>query len=247
MGRFDGRVVLITGAAGGIGRAHAELFHREGARVVAVDLPGPGLDELGGIAVDVRDKAALRDALSGLDRLDAVIAAAGILDYAAWPDVTDEHWQRTLDINLTGVWHTCQVAAPHIIDGGRGGSIVVLNSRCGLQASANVLAYGTSKHALVGLVRSLANALGEHGIRVNSIHPTMVDTPMIQDEATWAMASPDDPSRAGAAAVFQKRHALPIPWVEPVDVANASLFLCSDEARYITGVTLPVDAGYLIR
>jgi len=154
-----------------------------------------------------------------------------------------------VDINLTGVWHTAKAAIPHLIEGGRGGSIVLTSSAAGLMAYPNIAHYVSAKHGVVGLMKTLALELAPHFIRVNSIHPTQVDTPMIQNEATWRLFRPDldHPARADFEPASQAMNVLPIPWVEPVDISNAVLFLASDEARYITGVPLPVDAGCLIK
>jgi NAD(P)-dependent dehydrogenase (short-subunit alcohol dehydrogenase family) len=154
-----------------------------------------------------------------------------------------------IDINLTGVWRTTTVATPHLIAGNRGGSIILTSSAAGLQAYPNVAQYVSAKHGVVGLMRTLALELAPHMIRVNSIHPTQVDTPMIMNEATYGMFRPDleRATREDFEPASQAMNALPIPWVEAVDISNALLFLASDEARYITGVALPVDAGCLVK
>jgi (+)-trans-carveol dehydrogenase/(-)-trans-carveol dehydrogenase len=154
-----------------------------------------------------------------------------------------------IDINLTGVWHTAKVAIPHLIAGGNGGSIIITSSAAGLQAYENIAHYVSAKHGVVGLMRTLALELAPHFIRVNSIHPTQVDTPMIQNEPTWRLFRPDldHPTEADFAPASQAMNALPIPWVDPVDISNAVLYLASDESRYVTGVTLPVDAGAVIK
>ena len=150
-----------------------------------------------------------------------------------------------IDTNLTGVWHTAKAAIPHLIAGGRGGSIVLTSSTAGLLAIPNMAHYVSAKHGVVGLMRTLALELAPHYIRVNSVHPTGVDTPMVQNDASMRLFLPDvdNPTAEQYAEVMGSLNALPIPWVEPRDISNAVLFLASDEARYITGVTLPVDAG----
>jgi (+)-trans-carveol dehydrogenase/(-)-trans-carveol dehydrogenase len=203
---------------------------------------------------DVRNyaalKAALDDGVAQLGRLDIVSANAGIgsSPYAA-QDIAEQTWRDMIDVNLTGVWHTAKAAVPHLTEAGRGGSIVLTSSAAGLQAYANVAHYASAKHGVVGLMRTLALELAPHSIRVNSIHPTQVDTPMIQNEATYRLFRPDldHPTRADFEPASQAMNVLPIPWVDPVDISNAVLFLASDEARYITGVTLPVDAGAVIK
>jgi SDR family mycofactocin-dependent oxidoreductase len=275
MGRVEGKVALITGGARGQGRAHALRLAEEGAHVVVLDLGKPvgsvpyelaeasELDEtvalvndLGrgalGFEVDVRDRlgldGAVEAALSKFGRLDIVCANAGILPTGMVLAVPDGQWQDTLDINLTGVWNTIRATAPTLISLG-GGSIIVTNSVAGLKASANCAPYVTSKHALVGLVRACAHEFGRHGVRVNGIHPTSVATPMVHNDAMSRALRPDldAPTIEDTIAVRQSNHLLPIPWIETIDVSNAVLWLASDEARYVTGICLPVDAGASIR
>ena len=197
---------------------------------------------------DVSDLAAVTSAVDGgvaeLGRLDVVIANAGIHVPGApsW-ELDPQVWQRTLDINLTGVWHTVKASVPHI--GADGGSIVLISSTNGLRGTPNTAHYTASKHAVVGLARTLANELGPRGIRVNTVHPGPVATPMVLNEQMYRRLRPDlaTPTAADAAEVLQARNLLPVPWVEPVDVANAVVFLASEGARYITGTQLVVDAG----
>jgi (+)-trans-carveol dehydrogenase/(-)-trans-carveol dehydrogenase len=272
-GRVAGKVAFITGAARGQGRSHAIRLAQEGADIIAVDIcedvtgiPYPGATEadlaetvkqvealdrrIVAAKADVRDyaglKAALDDGVAQLGRLDIVSANAGIgtSPHHAW-EIDDATWQTMIDINLTGVWHTAKAAIPHLIEGGNGGAIILTSSAAGLQAYENIAHYVSAKHGVVGLMRTLALELAPYSIRVNSIHPTQVDTPMIQNEATYRLFRPDldHPTRDDFAPASQSVNALPIPWVEPVDISNAVLFLASDEGRYVTGVTLPVDAG----
>jgi NAD(P)-dependent dehydrogenase (short-subunit alcohol dehydrogenase family) len=156
-----------------------------------------------------------------------------------------------IDTNLTGVWHTAKVAIPHLRAGGRGGSIILTSSTAGLQAFENAGHYVAAKHGVVGLMRTLALELAPDMIRVNSVHPTSVNTDMVQNAPTYALFAPDldetDRTRERLVERFQALDALPIPWVEPVDISNAVLWLASDESRYVTGVTLPVDAGFLVK
>jgi (+)-trans-carveol dehydrogenase/(-)-trans-carveol dehydrogenase len=276
-GRVAGKVAFITGAARGQGRSHAIRLAQEGADIIAVDIcedvagiPYAGATEadlaetvkqvealdrrIVAAKADVRDyqglKRALDDGVAQLGRLDIVSANAGIgtSPYNAW-EMDEAVWQAMIDINLTGVWHTAKAAIPHLIEGGNGGSIILTSSAAGLQAYQNIAHYVSAKHGVVGLMRTLALELAPHSIRVNSIHPTQVDTPMIQNEATYRLFRPDleHPTRDDFAPASQAVNALPIPWVEPVDISNAVLFLASDEGRYITGVTLPVDAGTVIK
>jgi SDR family mycofactocin-dependent oxidoreductase len=201
---------------------------------------------------DVRNSAALKAALdegvAELGRLDIVLANAGVFEIQPSLELTDGAWQEMVDINLTGVWNTCKVALPHLIAGG-GGAIVLTSSTAGLKGTPNTIHYTAAKHGVVGIMRTLANEFGKQSIRVNTVHATGVDTVMIQNRKTWGLFSPDDPepSREKFAELFETLHPLPVPYVQPVDISNAILFLVSDEARYITGVTLPVDAGYTVR
>jgi (+)-trans-carveol dehydrogenase len=202
---------------------------------------------------DVRDYGQLTkvldDAVAQLGHLDIVCANAGIYSQGQLADLSEQTWQDMIDVNLTGVWHSCKAAIPHLIAGGQGGSIIITSSAVGLRATQNVGHYGAAKHGLVGLMRTLALELAPHMIRVNSVHPTAVDTDMIQNESLYRTMVPDreHPTRQEVASVLQTLNALPIAWMEPRDVSNAILFLASEEARYITGAALPVDAGMTIK
>lgn len=273
MGRVEGKVAFITGAARGQGRSHAIRLAQEGADIIGIDLmeeiPGApyaaateeelaetvrqveALDRrMVASKADVRDfdslKKAVDDGVAQLGRLDIVSANAGISTAMAHSEeLSEEIWKDMIDTNLSGVWRTAKAAIPHIKAGGRGGSIVLTSSAAGLMAYPNVSHYVSAKHGVVGLMRTLALELAPDSIRVNSIHPTQVDTDMIMNEATFRLFIPDaeHPTREDFAPASQAMNALPIPWVESVDISNALLFLASDEARYITGVALPVDAG----
>ena len=196
-------------------------------------------------------KAAVDDGVAELGRLDIVVANAGIASIGGPVEsMAADNWKDTIDINLTGLWHTARAAIPHLIAGGRGGSIVLTSSIGGLKALPNMSHYVSAKHGVVGLMRSLAVELGQHRIRVNSVQPTNVNTPMFMNEGTYRLFRPDlenpgpDDVAAGRA---DSCTCCPIGWVEPEDISNAILFLASDEARYITGVTLPVDGGALLK
>jgi SDR family mycofactocin-dependent oxidoreductase len=277
MGRVEGKVAFITGAARGQGRSHAIRLAQEGADIIAIDLTSQistvpyGLSTPDDLAetvrliealdrrivatqADVRDfgavKAALDDGVAQLGRLDIVSANAGIASFAPADELTEEQWQDMIGVNLTGVWHATKAATPHLRAAG-GGSMILTSSALGLKGIANSAHYVAAKHGIVGLMRTLALELAPDWIRVNSVHPTMVNTDMIQNESTYALFAPDlapeERTREALAPRFQTLNALAIPWVEPVDISNAVLFLASDEARYITGVTLPVDAGWLAK
>jgi SDR family mycofactocin-dependent oxidoreductase len=278
MGRVEGKVAFITGAARGQGRSHAIRLAQEGADIIAVDLvrqvdsvpyPMSTPDDLAetvkevealdrriiATEADVRDygalKKALDDGVAELGGLDIVSANAGITSYGRAEELPEKTWQDVIDTNLTGVWHAAKAAIPHIRAGGRGGSIILTSSTAGLKALLNSSHYVAAKHGVVGLMRTLALELAPDMIRVNSVHPTTVNTDMIQNPATYALFAPDlaekDRTKERLTERFTALNALPIPWVEPVDISNAVLSLASDESRYVTGVTLPVDAGSLVK
>jgi SDR family mycofactocin-dependent oxidoreductase len=276
-GRVEGKVAFITGAARGQGRSHAVRLAQEGADIIAVDIcraiddvvyPASTPADLAetvalvearnrGIVaaeVDVRGHDALAAALAGgvdqLGRLDIVVANAGIGNAGNKLHKLPEHiWQDMIAINLTGVWHTVKAAVPHLLSGARGGSIILTSSVGGMKAHPHTGHYIAAKHGVVGLMRTFAVELGPHSIRVNSIHPTQVNTPMAMNDATFRLFAPhkEHPGPKDFAPISQMMHTLPIPWVEPEDVSNAVLFLASDESRYVTGVQLPVDAGCLLK
>jgi len=278
-GRVQGKVAFLTGAARGQGRSHAIRLAQEGADIIAVDLcesipsvnrfyPGATEADLAETVVavealdrrivaakaDVRDypalEAALKDGVAQLGHVDIVIANAGIFTFGDQTHlVSEQDWQDVIDVNQTGAWHTCKAVIPQLIEQGTGGSIILTSSTAGLKGTPYVAAYTASKHAVVGIMRTLALELAPHRIRVNTVHPTGVATPMIFNEATYRLLVPDveHPTKEQAAEVFVTTNALPVPWVEPVDVSNAVLFLASDEARYVTGTELKVDAGFSIK
>ena len=268
MGALEGRVAFITGAARGQGRAHAVKLASEGADIIAVDLceqiagvPYPlatpedleatvKLVEDAGARIvarraDVRDRAALKAALaegiSTLGRLDIVIANAGIA-----PMMGDNAWQDVIDVNLTGVYHTVDVAMRPLIKQGEGGAVVLTSSVAGLVGIgapiAGSLGYTAAKHGIVGLMRAYANFLAAYNIRVNSVHPAGVDTPMIDNDFTRSWLEGMAQQQMGGPDMS---NALPVEVLQAEDVANAVFWLVSDAARYITGVALPVDAGFV--
>jgi len=210
--------------------------------------------------VDVRDYEALEAAVASgveqLGRLDVIVANAGISnagndDGGTLDKVSEKDWQDMIDVNLSGVWKTVKAGVPHMLAGGRGGSIVLTSSVNGFKAYSSLLLghYVASKHGVVGLMRAFAVELGQHMIRVNSVHPTFVNTPMVLNEGLYRLIRPDlqNPGPDDLAPFCQTFHTLPIPWVEADDISNAVLFLASDESRYITGVTLPIDAGQMLK
>jgi (+)-trans-carveol dehydrogenase len=277
-GRVEGKVAFITGAARGQGRAHAVRLAQEGADIIAVDICKK-IDTVDVIAastpedlaetadlvkgqnrrivtaeVDVRDydalKAAVDSGVEQLGRLDIIVANAGIGNGGQTLDKTSEaDWTAMIDINLSGVWKTVKAGVPHLLAGGRGGSIILTSSVGGLKAYPHCGHYVAAKHGVVGLMRTFAVELGAQNIRVNSVHPTNVNTPLFMNDDTMKLFRPDleNPGPDDMKVVGQLMHTLPIGWVEPDDIANAVLFLASDEARYITGVTLPIDGGSCLK
>ena len=276
-GRVAGKVAFISGAARGQGRSHAVRLAQEGADIIAVDICGP-IDNLAYDAstpadlaetadlvralgrrivtaeVDVRDfealKAAVDDAVEQLGRLDTIVANAGIGTFGnKLHKLPEKIWQDMIDVNLSGVWKTVKAGVPHILAGERGGSIVLTGSVGSHKALAYTGHYIAAKHGVMGLMRSFAVELGQHSIRVNSVHPSQVNTPMTMNDVTFRLFRPDleNPGPEDFAPFSQMTHTMPVPWVEAVDISNAVLFLVSDESRYITGVSLPVDAGALLK
>ena len=274
MGRLDGKVALITGAARGQGRAHAIRLAEEGADIIATDLCGEvdsapyeqasweDLEETAAAVekldrrihfqrADVRSAAELNEAVekgvAALGRLDVVAANAGIWSHAPLMEMSDEMYHEMIDVNQHGVYNTCRAAVPQLIAQDEGGSIIITSSTAGRKGFANHVHYSSAKHAVVGMMRSLANELAPHFIRVNTVHPTSVYTKMNQNPAIWELFAPgvENPTYDDFGQTFTDLNLLPVPWVDPVDIANAVLFLASDEARYITGVILPVDGGLL--
>lgn len=275
--RVAGKVAFITGAARGQGRSHAVRFAQEGADIIAIDICGPidnltyepstpadlaetaelvgALDRYVVTAqVDVRDYDALKsvvdDGVARLGRLDIVVANAGIGTVGnKLHKIGEKTWQDMIDVNMSGVWKTVKSAVPHLISGGRGGSVVLTSSVGGLKALAHTGHYVAAKHGVVGLMRSFAVELGQHMIRVNAVMPTQVSTPMVMNDRTYRLFRPDlpNPGPDDLAPASRLMHTLPVPWVDAVDISNAVLFLASDESRYVTGVSLPVDAGSLLK
>jgi SDR family mycofactocin-dependent oxidoreductase len=277
MGMLEGKVALVTGAARGQGRSHAVRMAQEGADIIAVDLcrqidtvaypmatPGDlqqtvkeveALDRrIVATEADVRDTAALRAAVdegvAQLGRLDIVAANAGIASFAPVEELSDEMWDDMVDTNLTGVFKTIRAAVPHL-KASQGGSIVITSSTAGIMGMANLAHYVSAKHGVVGLMKAMAIELAPHMIRVNSVHPTTVNTDMVQNQGIYDLFRPDlapgTATRDDAAEAFLTLNLLPVKWVEPVDISNAVVWLSSDMARYVTGVQLPVDAGSLVK
>jgi (+)-trans-carveol dehydrogenase len=275
MGKLEGKVAFITGAARGQGRSHAVRLAQEGADIIAIDIckkldsspiPGATLDDLQETVrqvesldrrivaseTDVRDYEAVRSVIDAgvaeLGRLDIVCVNAAMYVIAPTMDITAEEWRDTIDVNLTGAWHTCKAAMPHLIAAG-GGSVVITTSGATYKTAPNFAHYTASKYGLTALMKTLANEHGRDWVRVNCVAPTACNTTMMHNDMTYRTFCPDldNATREDVAKVAIDMHALPKPWVEPVDVSNAVAFLVSDDARYITGITLPVDLGLGVR
>jgi SDR family mycofactocin-dependent oxidoreductase len=267
-GRVEGKVAFITGAGRGQGRSHAIRLAEEGAHIIAVDIcrnydtVSYGMSTEADLAqtvkavealdrriiatrADVRDAAALKAAVgecvAQLGRLDIVCANAGICTVQAWEEVTPAVWQDTLDTNLTGVWNTMVACAPHLIAAG-GGSIICTSSTAGIKGLPYLAPYVAAKHGVVGIARTMANELARHQIRVNTVHPTGVDTPMGTGLGGLNPLIERDPNLG---PIYM--NTLPVEMVDARDISNAVLFLASDEARYVTGLEFTVDAGNTIR
>lgn len=271
MGTLDGHVALITGAARGMGRAHAVKLASEGADIVAVDIcadfdttdyPGAtsaDLAETGRLVeshgrrilvgqVDVRDAEAMHGVIAEgvreFGRLDIVLANAGIIRVTDGED-RERIFRDIVEVNLVGAWNTVDAAIPAIIAGGRGGSIVLTSSTQGIKAlgtdRAGPQAYAAAKRGLVALMQGWATQLAPQSIRVNTIHPSGVATDMILNEATMALAAANDPW------IASQQNALPIPLLQPEDIAAAVAWLVSDAGRFITGTSWPLDAGFTLR
>jgi (+)-trans-carveol dehydrogenase len=272
MGRVEGKVAFITGAARGQGRAEAIRLAQEGADIIAVDICAPVETSIGepstpedlaetvravkalhrrivAAEVDVRDfdalNAALVDGVAQLGRLDIVVANAGMWSYGLAEELSAVAWQTVIDVVLTGVWHTTKAAIPILKAQGTGGSIIITSSGAGVKAYHHIAHYVSAKHGVVGLMRSLALELAPHFIRVNTINPSNVNTDLIHNAPTYELFAPDlapaDRTKETVAPRFQTLSVLPVPWVEPEDIADVVLWLASDESRYVTGLPVLIN------
>jgi (+)-trans-carveol dehydrogenase len=271
-GLLAGQVAVVSGAARGQGRSHALALAREGASIIALDACAPiatvpyplptkadleetagQVEALGGRVihgvVDVRDLAEMEqfigDAVADLGRLDIVCANAGISTPSPTLEMSEETWQTTIDINLTGVWKTCKATVPHIVAGNRGGSVIITSSAATVMISGNIAHYTAAKHGLIGFMRVLAKELAPHRIRVNTLHPAGVRTPMAYNEPMYRLFRPDleNPGREDFEAAARSHNALGVPAVEPEDVSAAVVYLAAPSGRYVTGSTFMLDAG----
>ncbi|MCV7222232.1 mycofactocin-coupled SDR family oxidoreductase [Mycolicibacterium elephantis] len=267
-GRLTGKVAFITGAARGQGRAHAVRMAGEGADIIAVDVAGKlpncvpydhatpedlaettRLVEATGrrilaSEVDIRDADGLSrvvDAgVAAFGRLDIIVANAGISPPQVWNEITPEDFRDVMDVNVTGTWNTVMAGAQKIIDGGRGGSIILISSAAGIKLQPFMVHYTASKHALTGMARGFAAELGKHSIRVNSVHPGPVNTAMGSGDMVTALskAMETNPSLQNMMTPF-----LPTWILEPEDVADVVCWLATDESKYMTAAAIPVDQG----
>jgi SDR family mycofactocin-dependent oxidoreductase len=277
-GSLEGRVAFITGAARGQGRAHAVRLADEGADIIAIDIcapvsdcityPAATLEELNETVraveasgrkilarqVDIRDGAALRqvvaDGVEQFGRLDILVANAGVLHWGRLWELSDDQWETVIDVNLSGTWRTIRAAVPAMIEAGNGGSVIIVSSAAGLKATPGNGHYSASKHGLVALTNALALEVGEFGIRVNSIHPYSIDTPMIEREAMMEIFArypsflhsfapmPLNPKDIGG-----KRHRN--EFMAPEEVSDVVAWLAGDGSATLSGVQIPVDRGVL--
>jgi (+)-trans-carveol dehydrogenase len=272
MGKLDGKVAFITGAARGQGRSHALALAKEGADIIAVDIcrqvetvpyATATADDLAetvrqvealdrriiATEVDIRDSAALKSAVdtgvAEFGRLDIVLANAGISVPAPTLEMDDEVWDTMIDVNLTGQWKSLKASVPHIIAGGRGGAVVITSSIAALTGTANIAHYSAAKAGLIGLMKVMAVELAPQSIRVNTIHPTTVNTDMVLNEPTYKLFRPDleNPTREDYNEAALTLNKMPTSGLEAIDISNAILYLVSDDGRFVTGTTHVVDAG----
>jgi (+)-trans-carveol dehydrogenase len=276
VGRVEGKVAFITGAARGQGRAHAVRLAEEGADIIAVDIceqidsvpyelatmeeleeTAKMIEELDRRVViqkaDVRSEAQMLEAVQAgvgeLGRLDIVLANAGIWNRGVFTEMSDQQFRDLIEVMLFGPYYACRAAIPQLVEQDEGGSIVITSSVAGERGFPYQAHYNMAKHGAIGLMRTIANEFGPQSIRANCVLPTSVETKMFDNPAVWGAFMPDveNPKLADFGDLFSSMHALPVPWVDPVDIANAVLWLASDESRYVTGVNLPVDAGFLAK
>jgi len=276
MSDLTGKVAYITGVARGQGRSHAIALAKRGVRIVGVDICAPVatapydmadendlveteklIAEVGGESMlsvgDVRDLdvqiAAVSAAYDRWGRMDIVLGNAGVCTYGELATMSVEKWKEMMDIDLTGVWMSARAAAGPMIEAGNGGSMIFTSSTAGLRNLNSIGHYVAAKHGVTGLAKAFANELAPHNIRVNSLHPSNCRTEMMLNTGVAKMFRPDldSPTWEDAVDSYGTIHLLNTPWVEPEDVSNAIVFLVSDEARFITGAAIPVDAGMLAK
>jgi len=273
-GRLSNKIAVITGAARGIGRATAIRFAEEGADIALLDIGrdvpgipyagarGTQLDEVRAevealgrraltLTADVTNTAQINEAVATVaatwGRIDIAVMAAGIDSWASAWELTDEQWQTMIDVNLTGVFKTARAVSPSLI-AQKSGALVFVGSVLSHRANKQFAHYTAAKHGVLGLMRAFALELAPYGIRANSVDPTVVKTDMVMNQAYLdRLGGHPGTTLDEAREYYLKWNTLPIPWCEPVDIANAVLFLASEEARAITGIALPVDLGALLK
>lgn len=273
MGRVAGKVAFVTGVARGQGRSHCLTLAREGAKIIGLDVCRSAaevayplatdddlaeterlLGEMGAEALlrraDVRDPEAVQSVVdAGLEafgHIDVVVANAGVWTWGETKSLAQRDWQYTIDVNLTGAYNTVRAALPAMLERDAGGSIMFTSSELASRGSAQAVAYSASKAGLVGMMRALAAELAPNSIRVNTIHPSTVDTPMVTNQATYDLFAPHKAGEADLEDLKEAMlsiHMLPMPLVASEDISNAVLYLASDESRAVTSIVLPVDAG----
>jgi (+)-trans-carveol dehydrogenase len=267
MGRLDGKVAVISGAARGQGRAHAVTLAREGASIVAFDIceklkhpltPGATEDQLRETMrlveerdqrcliqkADARDFGAMSEladrAMVEFGRIDILVVNHGLwtVDKNSW-SVPDEVWQENIDVLLTGAWKVCKAFIPRILEGEQGGAIVLTSSSNGVTPQPGAIAYCAAKAGVIMMMKVLAKELGPHSVRVNTVNPGGIATPMLLEGGTVERALELHPEYIG-----NNRMALPEEWLPPESIADAVLWLVSDDAKYVTGTSVTVDAGW---
>jgi (+)-trans-carveol dehydrogenase len=273
MSKLEGKVAFVTGAARGQGRSHSVRLAEDGADIVAVDIcadietvpyPMGTAEELAETkelvekagrrcvtaVADIRSSAQLDDAVAAakeaFGQIDILVSNGGIWSQSTESWTLDEDtWQTMIDINLSGQWKTAKAVVPTMIEGGRGGAITITSSSIGLKATTGNVHYTTAKHGVIGLVRTLAHELAPHNIRVNALCPTTVNSPMITNDALYTLFRPDldSPGLPDVEPGLRDLNLLDVSMMEPGEVSAAISWLVSDDARYVTGIALPIDAG----
>ncbi len=246
-------VIAVDVAANSVETISYALASEDDLDTTVKEIEGIGRRAIKAVA-DVRSLSELQQAadtgLSELGRIDIVCANAGIGSWAVAWEMTEQQWKDMIDINLTGVFNTVRATLPSMVERGEGGSVVLTSSTAGLRAYANTAHYTAAKHGVIGLMKVLAQEAGPHKIRVNAVCPTTVRTPLVINDSTFELFAPHlaNPTEDDVREPFESLNILPgVAWIEPGDVSDAVLFLCSDAAKYITGVALPIDAGNIVK
>jgi SDR family mycofactocin-dependent oxidoreductase len=246
-------VIAVDVAANSVETISYPLASEDDLDTTVAEIEGMGRRAIKAVA-DVRSLSELQQAadtgLSELGKIDIVCANAGIGSWAVAWEMTEQQWKDMIDINLTGVFNTVRATLPSMVERGEGGSVVLTSSTAGLRAYANTAHYTAAKHGVIGLMKVLAQEAGPHRIRVNAVCPTTVRTPLVINDATFELFAPhlESPTEDDVREPFESLNILPgVAWVEPSDVSDAVLFLCSDAAKFITGVALPIDAGNIVK